>query len=49
MIPPLKLYDVIVIGLGPAGAAAAHDLGQAGLRILALEKTRHPRPKPCGG
>ncbi len=49
MIPPFKLYDVIVIGLGPAGAAAAHDLGQAGLRILALEKARHPRPKPCGG
>lgn len=49
MIPPFKLYDVIVIGLGPAGAAAAHDLGQAGLRILALEKMRHPRPKPCGG
>lgn len=42
-------YDVIIIGLGPAGAAAAHDLGRAGLRVLALEKTRHPRPKPCGG
>ncbi len=49
MIPSFKLYDVIVIGLGPAGAAAAHDLGQAGLRVLALEKARHPRPKPCGG
>lgn len=49
MLLPSKLYDVIVIGLGPAGAAAAHDLGQAGLRVLALEKTRHPRPKPCGG
>ncbi|MFQ5846890.1 MAG: geranylgeranyl reductase family protein [Candidatus Methylomirabilales bacterium] len=49
MISQLKPYDVIVIGLGPAGAAAARDLGQAGLRVLALDKARHPRPKPCGG
>lgn len=49
MIAPVNIYDVIVIGLGPAGAAAAHDLGEAGLQVLALEKARHPRPKPCGG
>jgi geranylgeranyl reductase family protein len=49
MIPPPNFYDVIVVGLGPAGAAAARDLGQAGLRVLALEKARHPRPKSCGG
>lgn len=36
-------YDVIVIGGGPAGAAAATRLAQRGHRILVLEKERFPR------
>jgi flavin-dependent dehydrogenase len=42
-------YDVIVVGAGPAGAAAAFHLGAAGKRVLVLEKERLPRYKPCGG
>ena len=31
-------FDVIVIGSGAGGAAAAHRLVEAGLRVLLLEK-----------
>jgi geranylgeranyl reductase family protein len=42
-------YDVIVVGAGPAGSITAHDCAKAGLRTLLLEKSKHPREKPCGG
>ena len=42
-------YDVIIIGGGPAGAAAAFFLGQAGRKVLVLEKEIFPRYKTCGG
>lgn len=42
-------FDVIVVGLGPAGATAAYELARRGYRVLALEQKRHPRYKPCGG
>ncbi len=41
--------DVIIVGAGPAGATAAYDLGEAGQRVLVLEKETLPRYKPCGG
>jgi len=43
------LYDVIVIGLGPAGATAAYYLAKEGLSVIAFDKARFPRYKPCGG
>lgn len=43
------LYDVIVVGGGPGGAAAAYYLGEAGRRVLVLEKEVFPRYKACGG
>ena len=43
-------FDVIIVGAGPAGATAAYQLGQSGVRVLLLEKaTAFPREKPCGG
>ncbi len=42
-------YDAVVVGAGPAGASAAHELAQDGARVLLLEKARVPRYKPCGG
>jgi geranylgeranyl reductase family protein len=42
-------YDVIVVGAGIGGAAAAYYLGEAGYRVLILEGERLPRYKPCGG
>jgi geranylgeranyl reductase family protein len=44
-----KRYDVIIAGGGPAGATAAFFLGQAGRKVLVLEKEFLPRYKPCGG
>jgi geranylgeranyl reductase family protein len=41
-------YDVIVVGAGPSGAAAAYWLAEAGHRVLVLEKSRFPREKTCG-
>jgi geranylgeranyl reductase family protein len=40
--------DVIVVGAGPGGSAAAYHLAQAGLDVLLLEKTEFPREKVCG-
>ncbi len=42
-------YDVIIVGGGPAGGTAAFFLGQAGKRVLLLEKESLPRYKTCGG
>ncbi len=46
----MSRYDIAVVGAGPAGSTAASKLGEAGLRVLLLEKaTSFPREKPCGG
>ncbi len=40
--------DVLVVGAGPGGSAAAHALAQTGLDVLLLEKSSFPREKVCG-
>src|SRR5215471_1344893 len=40
--------DVIVIGAGPGGSAAAYHLANHGVRVLLLEKSEFPREKVCG-
>ena len=42
------VYDVIVVGSGPAGAMAAAQLGAAGKSVLLLDKESFPRDKVCG-
>jgi len=41
--------DVVVVGAGPAGCAAAHDLASRGVRVLLLDRTEFPRKKVCAG
>ncbi len=44
----MKPYEVIIIGGGPAGSAAAIRLAQQGRNILLLEKEPAARDKVCG-
>lgn len=42
-------FDLIVIGAGPAGSAAARTAAAQGLRTALVDKARFPRDKLCGG
>ncbi|MEU9117317.1 geranylgeranyl reductase family protein [Streptomyces sp. NPDC048483] len=44
-----QVWDVVVVGAGPAGASAAHAAACTGRRVLLLEKAELPRYKTCGG
>ena len=43
----IETFDVVIVGGGPAGATAAHDLACKGRKVLLLD--RAGRTKPCGG
>lgn len=43
------VWDVVVVGAGPAGALAAHSAATAGARTLIIERQALPRYKLCGG
>ena len=43
------LFDVAIIGCGPAGNMLAYNLGTKGVKVLLLEKAKLPRNKICGG
>jgi len=43
----IPAFDAVVVGGGPAGATAAHELAKSGHSVLLLD--RAGRIKPCGG
>ena len=45
----MHTHDVVVIGGGPAGSAAARRLKQAGADVLVIDKEAFPRLKLCAG
>jgi geranylgeranyl reductase family protein len=42
------MFDVAIVGSGPAGASCAAFCARAGLRTLLLERETFPREKVCG-
>ncbi|MFX3632891.1 MAG: NAD(P)/FAD-dependent oxidoreductase [Candidatus Pristimantibacillus sp.] len=42
------MYDVIVVGAGPAGSVLARLLALQGVKVLMLDAAHFPRRKPCG-
>ncbi len=43
-----RLWDVLVVGAGVAGAMAAHGAAQRGLSVMLIDKAAFPRGKACG-
>ena len=43
-----KVYDVCIIGAGPAGSTCGYYLAKKGFKPLILEKKEFPRDKICG-
>jgi len=42
-------YDVLIVGAGPAGSAAAIKCAEAGLNTLLIDRAALGRHKPCAG
>ncbi len=41
-------YDLVIVGGGPSGSAAAWQAVRTGARVVMLDKAEFPRDKPCG-
>jgi len=44
-----EYYDVIIVGVGPAGSTAGYLLSKFGFKVLLIDKFNFPRQKLCGG
>src|SRR3954465_12988823 len=47
-MPVASTCDVLIIGAGPAGTAAAWSLARAGLHVVMADQQSFPRDKVCG-
>src|SRR4029077_16381738 len=44
----MQIFDVAIVGAGPAGSTCAAFCASAGLRTIVLERETFPREKVCG-
>ena len=44
----MDMFDVAIVGAGPAGATCAAHCAAAGLRTIVIEREKFPREKVCG-
>src|ERR1043166_4436393 len=44
----MDIFDVAIVGGGPAGSTCAAFCAQAGLKVIVLEREKFPREKVCG-
>jgi geranylgeranyl reductase family protein len=44
-----RLWDVVVVGAGPAGSSAARSAADAGASVLLVDRAGFPRYKTCAG
>src|SRR5437667_3732842 len=44
----MEMFDVAIVGGGPAGSTCAAFCALAGLRTVVLEREKFPREKVCG-
>jgi geranylgeranyl reductase family protein len=45
----MDLYDVVIVGAGPAGSIAAKNIALKGYKVLLFDKSKFPREKVCAG
>ena len=45
----MTVYDVVVVGGGPAGSTCARFLGRGGARVAVVDRAEFPRVKLCAG
>jgi len=48
-VKPSPLYDVAIVGAGPAGINATAEASKNGLKTILIDKAKFPRAKTCGG
>ncbi len=44
----IRLWDVLIVGAGPAGAMSARELARRGRSVLLVDRAQFPRWKVCG-